>query len=97
MPQIIISNNARNHLKKIYDFLEKSDKESAKEAIKTIKQGLHYLKKMPLMGRILEENKSLNELIIKYGNSGYIVLYHYNEIIDQVVILAIKHQKELDY
>jgi hypothetical protein len=35
------------------------------------------------------------ELIIKFGESGYVALYHYDG--DVVMVLTIRHQKEAGY
>jgi plasmid stabilization system protein ParE len=39
----------------------------------------------------------LRELVISYGKTGYIALYRFLPVQDQVRIVAIRHQRELDY
>jgi plasmid stabilization system protein ParE len=97
MPQVVLSENAVANLKKLYDFLQQSNYSIASKAIQTINNAFLPLQKMPFLGRVLEENNILYELVIKFGNSGYIALYSYDDHIDMVVILAIKHQREFEY
>lgn len=48
----------------------------------------------PLVGRIAEQG--LRELVISRGRSGYVALYRYNATRDAVIVLAIRHQREID-
>jgi plasmid stabilization system protein ParE len=50
---------------------------------------------LPMIGRHVEEG--LRELNIEFGRSGYFALYDFDQDIDTVVILAIRHQREKDY
>jgi len=49
------------------------------------------------MGRPLEDEPDLRELIISFGDSGYVALYHYEHQTDSILILAFRHQKEAGY
>ncbi len=37
------------------------------------------------------------ELVISRGASGYLALYRYDELVDLVLVLRVRHQRELDY
>ena len=39
----------------------------------------------------------LRELVIAFGDSGYVALYHHELADDAVYILAFRHQKEAGY
>ena len=39
----------------------------------------------------------LRELVISYGKTGYVALYRFLPAQDLIRILAIRHQRELDY
>jgi plasmid stabilization system protein ParE len=95
MPQISISAQARFDLNRLYNFLAEKDIGVAERAIEEIDKSFIPLSQMPKMGRIIEHG--LREYIIDFGSSGYIALYDFHEDIDKIVILAIKHQLELDY
>lgn len=49
----------------------------------------------PLIGRIV--TAELRELVISYGRTGYVALYRFLPVRGEVRILAIRHQRELDY
>lgn len=49
----------------------------------------------PLIGRTVAGE--LRELVISYGKTGYVALYRFLPAQDQVRIVAIRHQRELDY
>ena len=49
------------------------------------------------MGRIFTELPVLRELMIEFGDSGYVVLYRYEKIEDRIYVLASRYQKEARY
>lgn len=49
----------------------------------------------PFIGRRTEGE--LRELVISFGKTGYLALYRFIPSKDEVRILAIRHQRELDY
>jgi plasmid stabilization system protein ParE len=57
--------------------------------------GLRTLKDHPLIGRPVEAD--LRELLISRGRTGYIALYRYNPANDVVLVLRIRHQRELHF
>ena len=73
------------------------DLETAGRAKDTIGKAMEFLKDFPFCCRkAFSENPFLREMLISFGNSGYVVLF---EIEDKttVTILAIRHQRESDY
>src|SRR3990172_2800801 len=60
-----------------------------------VREALVTLSTHPLIGRRVASE--LRELVISYGKSGYIALYRFLPAQDQIRILAIRHQRELDY
>ncbi len=55
------------------------------------------LKQAPMIGRPAVDSDDLRELVIDFGSTGYIALYRFEPALDAVTILAIKHQREIDY
>ncbi|CAE6939421.1 protein of unknown function [Pseudomonas marincola] len=51
----------------------------------------------PEVGRPLSELPELRELIIEFGDSGYVALYRHEREDDAVYVLAFRHQKEVGY
>ena len=96
MAQIVYSENALANLDHIiFDFLAEHDPRAAVGAGKTIAEAVNTLSNHPLIGRTV--TGELRELVISYGKSGYIALYRFLTVPDQIRILAIRHQRELDY
>jgi len=49
----------------------------------------------PLSGRRVQGE--VRELVISYGKTGYVALYRFLPAHNLVRVLAIRHQRELDY
>jgi len=56
---------------------------------------LDVLRTYPSIGRPVD--RILRELVISRGDSGYLALYEYDERTERVVVLALRHQRELGY
>jgi plasmid stabilization system protein ParE len=63
--------------------------------VQAIASAVNTLAAHPLLGRRIEGE--VRELIISYGESGYIALYRFVVSRDEVRILAIRHQRELGF
>jgi plasmid stabilization system protein ParE len=63
--------------------------------VTAIQSAVDNLAAHPLVGRRIEGD--LRELIISYGHSGYVALYRFVISIDEVRILAIRHQREVGF
>jgi plasmid stabilization system protein ParE len=95
MPRVIYSQRASQDLVRLYQFLAEKNPAAALRAITTIRDSMSSLQSMPKMGRPVENG--LREWIIDFSSSGYVALYDLHEITDELVVLAIKHQREDDY
>lgn len=51
----------------------------------------------PEVGRPFPDLPELRELIIEFGDSGYVALYRYERADDTAYVLAFRHQKEAGY
>ncbi|MDO9011091.1 MAG: type II toxin-antitoxin system RelE/ParE family toxin [Gallionella sp.] len=96
MPQVKLSPRAQSDIKRLYDFLAAKDRAVAGSAVDAIVSSFIPLTRIPKIGR-KKEGTDLRELVIDFGSSGYIALYDFDEDIDEVVITALRHQKESDY
>ena len=97
MSQLIVTLGAVQDLARCRRFLCLKSPAVAQRADKVIADALSLLKTTPEMGRPYRENPLLRELIIKFGNSGYLALYRYDLDQDIVHVLAFKHALEEDY
>jgi plasmid stabilization system protein ParE len=95
MPHVRLSARAQLDLVRLHRFLAEKDAATASRAIDEIQASLIPLTRMPKIGRPVEDG--LRELIIDFGSSGYLALYDFDETIDEVIILAVRHQKEIGY
>ncbi len=88
---------ADEDLLRFYEFLLIKDLGAAERALKAIEAGFDLLKFSPFSCRkARRENPLLRELIIPFGNSGYVALFEIDN--DRMVtILAVRHQREEDY
>ena len=88
---------ARGDIKRLYGFLLEHDTAAARRALAAIIKGAELLRWSPYSCRKVDpENPLLRELLVSFGNSGYVLLY---EIKDDttLMILAVRHQREDDY
>jgi plasmid stabilization system protein ParE len=74
--------------------LEEHPREAARTAA-LIVDAIDVLREHPLIGRPAEHD--LRELVISRGHTGYLALYAWDEAADQVLVLAIRHQREAGY
>ena len=95
MAQVVYSRNAIANLERAFDFLVKNDPEVAVAAAKAIQSAIEALVQHPLIGRPVEGR--LRELVISFGRTGYVALYRFVPARDEVRVLALRHQRELDY
>ncbi|MDO8351448.1 MAG: type II toxin-antitoxin system RelE/ParE family toxin [Gallionella sp.] len=96
MPQVKLSPRAQADIKRLYDFLAAKDTAVAGSAVDAIVSSFIPLTRIPKIGR-KKDGTGLREFIIDFGSSGYIALYDFDEEVDEVVITALRHQKENDY
>lgn len=98
MPQVIVSESARQDLQRLQEFLKAKNVLAAKKAAEILIRGIRQLQSMPKIGRpVANLPLEYQELVIEFGSSGYVMLYRYDELTDNIVILKIKHQKEAGY
>lgn len=95
MAQVVYSENALANLERAFEFLAEHDPRVAADAAAAIRQAVETLGNHPLLGRRV--SGELRELVISYGRTGYVALYRFLPARNQVRILALRHQRELDY
>ncbi len=97
MPQVIVTEGATEGLARCRRFLSTKAPEAAKRAGQAIERQLLLLEKTPDIGRPLSEIPELRELMIAFGDSGYVALYRHEPDDDAVYVLAFRHQREAGY
>jgi plasmid stabilization system protein ParE len=92
---IVYSARALSHIERAFEFLRDKNPDAALRAALAIRTAVENLAAHPLVGRRIE--RDLRELVISYGQTGYVALYRFVPGRDEVRILALKHQRELGY
>ena len=96
MSRLIWSPSALRNVQRMYRFLAEKNRDAAKRAAQAIRSGVQIILQHPEVGRPAEEMEpEYREWPIDFGNSGYLVLYHYDGRV--AVIVAVRHQKEVGY
>jgi plasmid stabilization system protein ParE len=97
VPRLIITAGAVRGLERCRQFLIGKNPEAARRAGQAISRHLAMLETTPAMGRPFDDQPELREMLIAFGDSGYVALYRYEPVVDTVYVLAFRHQKEAGY
>jgi plasmid stabilization system protein ParE len=95
MAEVVVTRQADADLARLVDFLADEEPAAALETYDLVLGALEVLRTYPSIGRPVEG--ILRELVISRGNTGYLALYEYDEQVDRVIVLALRHQRELGY
>lgn len=95
MAQVVYSARSLAHIERAFRFLREKNPAAAQEAVSAIQSAVESLSAHPLIGRRIEGE--LRELVISYGQTGYVALYRFVVSQEEVRILAIRHQRELGF
>lgn len=95
MAAVVYSARSLDHLERAFEFLAQHDPTVALKAATAIQSAVATLAVHPLIGRRIEGD--IRELVISFGKTGYVALYRFLPHLDVVRVLAIRHQRELDY
>lgn len=96
MSRLIWSPQALLDVQRLYRFLASKNSDAAKRAVKSIRQGVKVLGQQPGVGRPVEDMEpAYREWLIDFGDSGYVAMYRIDG--SDVVILAVRHQREVGY
>ncbi len=82
-------------LDRILDHLDSHDVPTTEARIAQIVSAIDVLADNPLIGRPAGGDK--NELLIGRDATGYVALYRYLRVIDTVLVLAVRAQREAGY
>lgn len=95
MARISYSETALSNLERISEFLAAESEDAAEKALELIDDAIGMLARHPLVGRPAEMH--LRELVISQGRTGYVALYSYEPLQDVVLVLAVRHQREVGF
>jgi len=101
--RVRLTRNAEADLERLFDFVlegelarDGGDLALAGQAVAAIRAGFATLKTSPFTCRKAAQSPFLRELILPFGESGYVALF---EIVgpSDVVVATVRHQLEEDY
>jgi plasmid stabilization system protein ParE len=93
--RVVYSRHAVANLERAFAFLAENHPDVAVAAAGAIQSAVAALAQHPLIGRLVD--RQLRELVISFGRTGYVALYRFVPARDEVRVLALRHQRELDY
>jgi len=97
VPRLIVTEGAAQGLERCRQFLAAKAPEAARRAGQAIERQFLLLEAKPDIGRPFPDLPELRELVIAFGDSGYVALYRHEPADDAVYVLAFRHQKEAGY
>ncbi len=95
MTTVRLSRHARGDLERIADHLADHEVADVESRIAEILDALQLLARHPLIGR--PASGALRELVIGRGARGYVALYGYDEVRDEVLVAALRGQREAGF
>lgn len=95
MATVVYSARALDHIERAFQFLRDKNPKAAVAAVTAIKSAADNLVAHPLVGPRVDGE--LRELVISYGQTGFVALYRFVVRFDEVRILALRHQRELEF
>ena len=95
MATIVYSGRSLEHIERTFQFIIQENPGAAIAAVHSIRSAIENLAAHPLIGRRVEGE--IRELVVSYGQTGYIALYRFVVQLDEVRILALRHQREVGF
>ena len=95
MSTVVYSARAPSQLERAVEFTAGGNPGASIAAVSAIRSAVENLAAHPLIGRRVHGD--IRELVISYGQTGYIALYRYVVPQDEVRVLAIRHQREIGF
>jgi plasmid stabilization system protein ParE len=92
---VVYAPRALDDLERAFGFLRDKHPEAAMAAVEAIRSAVDHLRAHPLIGRRIEGE--LRELVISFGQTGYIALYRFVVVRGDVRLLALRQQRELGF
>jgi addiction module RelE/StbE family toxin len=93
--RVVYASRALLDFERVVNFLSKHEPELAGTVVARISEAVSTLERHPLIGRPVEQG--LRELVISRGRTGYLALYRFLKAEDTVLVLALRHQREVGY
>ncbi len=86
---------ADEDLVRLFQFLGSRDPEAKEEALATIREALVMMCGFPFSCRKVDRFAHVRECVIPFGRTGSVAAFEIAD--DDILILAVRHQREDDY
>jgi plasmid stabilization system protein ParE len=93
--RVEVTERALGDLERLFDFIAEEDPTRARKQLLSVRRAFELLGDHPLLGREAEAGR--RELILSRGRYGYVAKYRWLPAEDVVLILAVRHQREVGY
>ena len=97
VPRLIVTEGGAVGIARCRSFLIGKSPQAAVRAGEAIARQLILLETNPAIGRPFDRDIGMRELVISFGDSGYVALYRHEPLEDAVYLLAFRHQREAGY
>lgn len=95
VPRVSFAPAALRDLERLRAFLRPKSPAAARRAAAAITVAVRRLGRHARIGRPVQDMPQYRELLIDFGDSGYVALYRQEG--DQGTVLALRHQREAGY
>jgi plasmid stabilization system protein ParE len=92
---VVYPARALSNLERAFEFLSSENPDAAIAAESAVRSAVENLAAHPLLGRRVHGD--IRELVISFGQTGYIALYRFVVPQDEVRVLAIRQQREIGF
>jgi plasmid stabilization system protein ParE len=97
MGEVRYSPRAAAKIKSLCEYYADIDPQLADKARSAIVESLNLLIERPRIGRPAIERPKFRERVIRFGSSHFLALYYLDEITGDVLVVAIRHEREMGY
>ena len=95
MATVVYSARALSHLGRAFELPASANPDAAIAVAGAICSAVESLAAHPLLGRRVQGD--IRELVISFGQTGYVALYRFVVPRDEARVLAIRHQREIGF
>jgi len=93
--QVVYAAAALGHIERGLQELREAQPDAALRTVAALCSAIESLAAHPLIGRRV--HGELRELVISYGATGYVALYRFVVLREEVRVLALRRQRELGF
>ena len=95
LPYLKLTEGAIADLSRLRRFLTDKNPWAAQRAMAAIRERLRAVTEVPQAGRPVPNLDPFREVLIPFGDGGYLARYRYDQSMDTVYVVAIRHRREI--